>query len=86
MTTSINIIANICAEAEGTLSSSRLISAPSAFNAASHLDGTPINVILTDALSFEFYTFDFGTLSVYRGITDMRLGYETSDDYDVTLP
>lgn len=56
------------------------------YNSTLSLDQTPIQVILTDSLIWRFYYFDFSTMSVWRGTTNIRDGYSTEGGESVNLP
>ena len=35
---------------------------------------------------WQFFYFDFSTMSVWRGVTSIREGYRTDDDESILLP
>jgi hypothetical protein len=83
-----NIVAQVCAEADGILFPfySRLIPGCSVYNASVELDRAPVQVILTDSLIWEFYYFDFSKMEVYRGETDRTCGFHSDADHFLSVP
>ena len=81
-----NIVAQVCAEADGILFHYRLILGCSVHNASVGLDRAPVQVILTDSLIWEFYYFDFSNMEVYRGETNTFCGFRGDPDHFLIIP
>jgi len=56
------------------------------YNATKDLDTAPIQVILTDSLRWDFFYFDFSTMQVYRGQTELIYGYKSNGDIHLLIP
>ena len=56
------------------------------YNATKNLDYAPIQVILTDAVMFQFFLFDFSTMRIWRGETSRAEGYKYDDTFMLLLP
>jgi hypothetical protein len=83
-----NIIAQVCAEADGNLyfSLASLIPAASVYNSTQGLDRAPIQVILTDSILWQFFYFDFSIMCVWRGETNCENGYRSSHEKTLLMP
>lgn len=55
-------------------------------NATKNLDYAPIQVILTDALMFQFFLFDFSTMRIWRGAASRAEGYKYDNTFMLLLP
>ena len=83
-----DIIAQVCAEADGKTMSVDFISlsAAAAHNEEQEFDSTDISVILTDSIVWQFFQFDFKTMRLWRGVTSETEGYYSNDSQSLLLP
>ena len=56
------------------------------YNATKNLDYAPIQVILTDAVMFQFFLFDFSTMRIWRGVASRAEGYKYDNTSMLLLP
>ena len=56
------------------------------YNATKNLDSAPIQVILTDAVMFQFFLFDFSTMRIWRGVASRAEGYKYENTFMLLLP